>query len=84
MNKKIIIGSEAYIIENARTVSKVHVIDYDGEFYTLRLVAGGMTKLRKSRIYTDISEARKVAPESIRVQAARRCPHLPNRLYVRN
>jgi len=55
-------GQYVYIVENNRWIRKAGVISYSGGFYTLRIVNGGLIRLRENRLYANEEDAIKAVP----------------------
>ena len=61
-------GDTAYMLENNRNVRTVRIMKFDGNFYTVRFEREGGIRIRESRLYPTLAQARAKLPEKAEPQ----------------
>ena len=69
MQKRLEIGSHAFIIESNRVITEVIVTADRGDFCVLRFPSGGAIQLRKSGVFASKEDAEMQIPKKEPIQS---------------
>ena len=72
MQKRLEIGSHAFIIESNRVITEVVVTANHSDFCVLKFPSGGAIQLRKSRVFASKEDAEMQIPKVTQAQSSSR------------
>lgn len=75
MQKRLEVGSHAFIVESNRIITEVVVAAIHGEFCVLRFMTGGAIRLRQNRVFTSRKEAEAQLPKKTTTSTFYRSPY---------
>lgn len=75
MQKRLEVGSHAFIVESNRIITEVVVAAIHGEFYVLRFMTGGAIRLRRNRVFISREDAEAQLPKKTSASTFSRSPY---------